>query len=135
MRRVLRVLTAAVFLLAPAGQAWRDWSRSPVTEVRKPLAGARGSVRVSWLPSRDRQGAVRFEPVRLAYIGPGAGFAFIGSFLTLIAGFFLSMLSLLLWPFRLLYQAIRQRQGFKHARIKKLIFLGLDGFDPGLTER
>ena len=37
--------------------------------------------------------------MQLAYVGPGAGFAFLGSFLTLIAGFFLSVFSLLLWPF------------------------------------
>ena len=34
----------------------------------------------------------------LAYIGPGAGFAFLGSFLAVIAGAALSVLSLLLWP-------------------------------------
>src|SRR5262245_29601071 len=73
--------------------------------------------------------------VQLAYIGPGAGFAFLGSFLTLIAGFFLSVASLLMWPFRMLYRVALRRQGFKHARIKKLIFVGLDGLDPRLTER
>src|SRR5689334_1722651 len=34
---------------------------------------------------------------QLAYIGPGAGFAFLGSFLTILAGFFLSFVSLLSW--------------------------------------
>ena len=28
-----------------------------------------------------------------------------------------------------------RRQGFRRARIRKLIFLGLDGLDPNLTER
>jgi predicted AlkP superfamily phosphohydrolase/phosphomutase len=72
---------------------------------------------------------------QLAYVGPGAGFAFLGSFLTLLAGLLLSMLSLLTWPFRLAWQFARRRQGFKHAKIRKLIFLGLDGLDPRLTER
>jgi predicted AlkP superfamily phosphohydrolase/phosphomutase len=45
------------------------------------------------------------------------------------------MLSLLTWPFRLALQLMRRRQGFKHAKIRKLIFLGLDGLDPRLTER
>ena len=72
---------------------------------------------------------------QIAYVGPGAGFAFLGSFLTLLAGLLLSMLSLLTWPFRLAWQLIRRRQGFKHAKIRKLIFLGLDGLDPRLTER
>jgi len=70
-----------------------------------------------------------------AYIGPGAGFAFLGSFLTLVAGFFLSLLSLLLWPFRMAWRAAGRRQGFRHARVRKIIFLGLDGLDARLTER
>ena len=73
--------------------------------------------------------------VQFAYVGPGAGFAFLGSFLTLIAGFFLSVFSLLLWPFRMLWRLALRQQGFRHARIRKLIFLGLDGLDPNLTER
>lgn len=70
-----------------------------------------------------------------AYIGPGAGFAFLGSFLTLLAGLLLSAVSFLAWPFRTLWRLLRRRQGFKKAQVKKLIFLGLDGLDPGLTER
>lgn len=73
--------------------------------------------------------------VQLAYIGPGAGFAFLGSFLTILAGFFLSVASMLLWPFRMLWRMLRRRKGFRDAKIKRLIFLGLDGLDPVLTER
>src|SRR5690348_3383085 len=73
--------------------------------------------------------------VQLAYIGPGAGFAFLGSFLTLITSLVLSIVSLLVWPFRMLWSLVSRRQGFRKARIRKLIFLGLDGLDPGLTER
>lgn len=73
--------------------------------------------------------------VQLAYIGPGSGFAFISSFLTLIVGFFASLLSFLSWPFRILWRAWRQRKGFRKAHVKKAIFLGLDGFDPRLAER
>jgi len=71
----------------------------------------------------------------LAYIGPGAGFAFLGSFVSLIAGFLLSIFSLVLWPFRMAWRILRRRQGFRNARVKKVIFLGLDGLDPRLTER
>ena len=42
-----------------------------------------------------------------AYIGPGAGFAFLGSFLTFLLGIFLGLISLLLWPFRLVWGFIR----------------------------
>ncbi len=71
----------------------------------------------------------------LAYIGPGAGFAFLGSFLTLLAGFLMSVVSFLLWPFRTAWRVIRRRRGFQLARVKKIIFLGLDGLDPQLTEQ
>lgn len=70
-----------------------------------------------------------------AYVGPGAGFAFLGSFLSLLAGFFLSLGSLLLWPFRMCWRLLRRRKGFRNARVKRVIFLGLDGLDPRLTER
>lgn len=70
-----------------------------------------------------------------AYVGPGAGFAFLGSFLSLLAGILLSGGSLLIWPFRALAWTIAGRRAGRKARVKKLIFLGLDGLDPGLTER
>lgn len=70
-----------------------------------------------------------------AYIGPGAGFAFLGSFLTLVAAALLSAGSLLIWPFRMLWRWGRGRRRRTEARVRKLIFLGLDGLDPGLAER
>ncbi len=72
---------------------------------------------------------------QLAYIGPGAGFAVLGSFLSVLTGFLLGAASLVSWPFRMLWRVIRRRRGFRKARVRKLIFLGLDGLDPGLTER
>ena len=74
-------------------------------------------------------------PPLFAYIGPGAGFAFLGSFLSLIASFFLTAGSLLLWPFRAGRAVLRRRRGFRRAKIQRLIFLGLDGLDPRLAER
>lgn len=68
----------------------------------------------------------------LAYIGPGAGFAFLGSFLTIVLSLAVSLLSLLFWPFRLLWSLFRRRG---RAQVKKAIFLGLDGLDPKLTEQ
>lgn len=73
------------------------------------------------------------DPV-FAYIGPGAGFAFLGSFLTLVLSIAAGVASLLLWPFRVVRMAIRRRHGMRAARVKRLIFLGLDGLDPELTE-
>jgi len=71
----------------------------------------------------------------LAYIGPGAGFAFLGSFLTLLVSFFFTVGSFLVWPFRTAWAVLRRKQGFRRAKIQRIIFLGLDGLDPGLTER
>src|SRR5262252_8431210 len=75
-----------------------------------------------------------FSP-HLAYIGPGAGFAFLGSFLTLLGGVLFGFIYVLLWPFRVAWGALAGRHGYKKAKIKKLIFLGLDGLDPSLGER
>jgi predicted AlkP superfamily phosphohydrolase/phosphomutase len=70
-----------------------------------------------------------------AYIGPGAGFAFLGSFLSLVLAVLAGLASLLLWPFRMLRLLAKRWRGSGKARVKKLIFLGLDGLDPALTER
>lgn len=70
-----------------------------------------------------------------AYIGPGAGFAFLGSFLAILVSVFLSVTSLLIWPFRVLWRFLTGLGSRRKARIRKLIFLGLDGLDPGVTEQ
>ena len=41
-----------------------------------------------------------------AYIGPGAGFAFLSSFLSLFIAFALALIYLFSWPFRLLRRAL-----------------------------
>ena len=70
--------------------------------------------------------------LQLAYIGPGAGFAFLGSFFTLIISLVLSVISLLVWPFRMLWLLAGRTQGFRKARIKKLIFWASTASTPGL---
>lgn len=69
-----------------------------------------------------------------AYIGPGAGFAFLGSFLTLLLSLAASLASLLLWPFRMLWGMLRRGRG-RQPSVRRVIFLGLDGLDPEVTER
>jgi len=127
------VIAAAVWVSSPAQQS-SGWQRG------RDRQGVVAAVSVSPLtrrPALPRAAVVRrdSDSVSLAYIGPGAGFAFLGSFLTLVAGFFLTLFSLLLWPFRMLWRLIRRRKGYRHALVKKVIFLGLDGLDPRLTER
>jgi predicted AlkP superfamily phosphohydrolase/phosphomutase len=70
-----------------------------------------------------------------AYIGPGAGFAFAGAALVLVSTLALAVFTLLTWPFNLLYRAIRVGNPYKHAQAKRVVVLGLDGMDPGMTLR
>jgi predicted AlkP superfamily phosphohydrolase/phosphomutase len=69
-----------------------------------------------------------------AYVGPGAGIAFVSSFLVLLTTGVLAFFSLLLWPFRTAWRFIRRTRRPK-AKIKRLIVVGLDGQDPNLTDR
>ena len=69
-----------------------------------------------------------------AYIGPGAGFAFIGSFFVLLWALVLAVFTILFWPFRLGWRALRRKSLPKDAP-KRVVIIGLDGMDPKLTER
>lgn len=70
-----------------------------------------------------------------AYIGPGAGFAFVGSLLVLLTTFVLAFAIILTWPLRMLYRAIAVGNPYKNAISKRVVILGLDGLDPGLTTK
>lgn len=70
-----------------------------------------------------------------AYIGPGAGFAFLSSFLVLFLTFFLAIFSFLSWPFRFLIRLIKGQKAYKKSHINRLVVLGLDGMDPMLVKR
>jgi len=76
-----------------------------------------------------------FIPTVEAYIGPGAGFAFVSSFFILALSFLLGIFSLLFWPFRLLARTLVRGRLKPHAQVDRVIILGLDGLDPGLTEQ
>ncbi|MBD3857479.1 MAG: alkaline phosphatase family protein [Acidobacteria bacterium] len=69
-----------------------------------------------------------------AYIGPGAGFAVLGSFAVIFVTMLLAGASLLVWPFRMLWRAIRRRTKSKPL-VKRLIVLGFDGQETTITER
>ncbi len=91
--------------------------------------------------ARARSAALALVPALLAageahaYIGPGAGFAFVGSLLVLIATFAIAFAIILTWPIRLLYRAITVGNPYKRARAKRVVILGLDGLDPGLVSK
>ena len=70
-----------------------------------------------------------------AYVGPGAGFAFVSSIFIIIFTTFLAVLTLLTWPIRWVIQRIRGSQALAAARVRRVVVLGLDGQDPELTEK
>src|SRR3989304_2705467 len=70
-----------------------------------------------------------------AYVGPGAGFAFLGSFLTLLLGFLSAFFSLLTWPARQLYRALRRRKIYGRARVQRVVIFGFQVRAPDLASR
>lgn len=70
-----------------------------------------------------------------AYIGPGAGFAFLSSFLVFFLTFFLAFFSFLSWPFRLLLRLLRGQKAYRNSRVERVVILGFDGMDPVLAEK
>ncbi|HEV3116833.1 MAG TPA: alkaline phosphatase family protein [Gemmataceae bacterium] len=70
-----------------------------------------------------------------AYIGPGAGFAVAGSLFAVFAAFFSALLMLITWPVRLTWRALFTWRALKRSRVKRVVILGLDGLDYGLTEK
>jgi len=71
----------------------------------------------------------------LGYIGPGAGFAFLSSFLVFFLTFFLAIFSFLSWPFRVLVRLIKGQKAYQNSLVNRVIILGFDGLDPLLLEK
>jgi predicted AlkP superfamily phosphohydrolase/phosphomutase len=69
-----------------------------------------------------------------AYIGPGAGFAFVGSFFILLWALVLALFTLVSYPFRMIWRALRRRRVPADAP-RRVVIIGLDGMDPKLAER
>ncbi|HGY92177.1 MAG TPA: nucleotide pyrophosphatase [Planctomycetes bacterium] len=69
-----------------------------------------------------------------AYIGPGAGFAAAGSVFVLLGTFFLAFAIVLLWPLKAVLRLFLLR-GKAKPKVKRMIVVGLDGFDPGLAKK
>ena len=70
-----------------------------------------------------------------AYVGPGAGFAFLSSFLVLFLTFFMALFSFVAWPFRFLWKLLRGQRAYKNSKIDRMVILGLDGMEPTLAEK
>jgi predicted AlkP superfamily phosphohydrolase/phosphomutase len=70
-----------------------------------------------------------------AYFGPGAGIALAGSFLAIFAAICSAVVLLLTWPLRLVFRAAFGKRPPADAKVRRVVILGLDGLDHGLTER
>ncbi len=68
-----------------------------------------------------------------AYIGPGAGLAVVGSFFAVFVALCSGVLLLLTWPLRFLWRTLFRRRT-PRGRVKRVVILGLDGMDYGLTQ-
>lgn len=71
----------------------------------------------------------------LAYIGPGAGITFLGSFFVLLLSLGLLFFSVLTWPIRFLVLQVRRWRLNLTAQTQRVVVLGLDGLDPGRVTR
>ena len=70
-----------------------------------------------------------------AYIGPGAGFAFISSFFILFLTGFLAFLTIITWPVRAAFIYLKRRKVRGRSKVRRVVVLGLDGMDPLLARR
>ena len=71
----------------------------------------------------------------LGYIGPGAGFALAGSFLAIFGALLSAVSMILFWPVRRAVRALTRNKPPGKPRFKRVVVLGLDGLDHGLTSR
>jgi predicted AlkP superfamily phosphohydrolase/phosphomutase len=70
-----------------------------------------------------------------AYIGPGAGFAFVGSFFVFAATLFLVFVKLITAPVRAVVRWLKTRKALGQSRVRRVVIVGYDGQDPELTDR
>ena len=70
-----------------------------------------------------------------AYVGPGAGFAVVSSFLTFVVATFSSLFAFFTWPARQFFRFRKRRRAIRRAKVKRVVILGFDGMDPELAER
>ncbi|MDP6962836.1 MAG: alkaline phosphatase family protein [Planctomycetota bacterium] len=73
------------------------------------------------------------EPAH-AYIGPGAGFAFLSGGLVLVGSLFLAIGILAIYPLKMLFRFLTGKGRIK-GDTKRFVIIGFDGMDPILAQR
>lgn len=114
------------------GHVWRQWgpARYSVPLRRSELlAAAVGLLALLAAGTPSDSDAVQ------AYIGPGAGIALFGSFLTVLVVVASAFLAIVAWPVRFVWRLLHGRKAYRQARVRRVVVLGLDGLEPTLVER
>jgi predicted AlkP superfamily phosphohydrolase/phosphomutase len=70
-----------------------------------------------------------------SYIGPGAGFAFLGSTLVFVLTIGMAALTILFWPLQWIWKKARNKGISKNARARRVVIVGLDGLEPKLVDK
>jgi predicted AlkP superfamily phosphohydrolase/phosphomutase len=70
-----------------------------------------------------------------AYIGPGAGFAILGSFMVFFFAILAALCAVLVFPVRSLIRFIQVKKQGNRPYVLRVIILGLDGLDPAFCEK
>jgi predicted AlkP superfamily phosphohydrolase/phosphomutase len=70
-----------------------------------------------------------------AYVGPGAGFAFAGSFFFIFIAFFLALFYFVTFPIRAIIRFFKGLKSLKNAKFKRVVIIGFDGVDYNLLNR
>jgi len=70
-----------------------------------------------------------------AYIGPGAGFAFLGTFLVFFIAIALALVTILMWPIRAAIRVFYKRRALTKSLVDRVVVVGLDGLDPARARK
>ncbi|MBD3277653.1 MAG: nucleotide pyrophosphatase, partial [Candidatus Aegiribacteria sp.] len=68
-----------------------------------------------------------------AYVGPGAGFGIVTSFLVFLNAILVSLLSALIWPVTYVLRLLKRRRRQHKSTANRVVILGLDGLSPRIA--
>ena len=102
--------------------------------ARRVLAVVAGFAKQHWAPAGALLVLVSAATPAHAYIGPGAGFAVLGSFLVVVAAVLLGGVVLVTWPLRAVLRYRRRRRAYARSQVSRVVVIGLDGMDPEIAE-